>query len=118
MIPTARLIDLRPQWVATGAKHRYGMGLSMECPRHRSGADGDGHRLVFWFQNPMDGEPPAPPGVVDHELYPWRVYRLGASLERLTLHPVGGSDPSLNVYQHWRGYLVDGVIYDAFGMGT
>lgn len=116
MLRHARLIDLHPQWVAVGGKRRYGMGVSFDCPRHGA-TDGSGHRLVFWFENPMDGEPPAPPAIVDSELYPRRLFRLGGGLEYLTLHPVGGSDPTIDVYQHWRGYISDGQVYDAFGMG-
>lgn len=110
------LASLRPEWLATGGRLRYQMGVEFDCPRHPPQADTD-HRIRLWFRNPCDGESPAPPNVVDSELYPRLVRRMGSTLENLTLTPQGLEDLPIRVYGHWTGYVLEGVVYDSFTFG-
>jgi hypothetical protein len=111
------LVELRPVWLSTGGR-RYQMGLEFDCPHHAYQMVGVIDRLRLWFQNPADGDEPAPAAVVNAELYPRRVWRTGGDLDHLTLTPTG-HDPGapIDVYQHWRGYLLEGCCYDSITFG-
>lgn len=111
MIANRALSELRPEWLSAGGI-RYQMGVEFDCPRHPPKEDAS-HRVRLWFDNPGDGESPAPASVVDGELYPRRVYRTGHSLESLTLTPSGSPDTPIDIYMHWRGYCVEGRVYDS-----
>ena len=113
LLSSVALVDLSPEWLFTGGR-RYQMGLAFTCPRHFSDC-----RLRLWFYNPMDGELPPPAAVIDAELYPRLVYRVGHSLDNLTLTPWGSEDRPIAVYEHWVGYCLEGRVYNAtrFGVG-
>lgn len=98
------LESLRARWLTTDPR-RWQMGVSILCPGHM-GLD---HRIEFWFLVPMDGYLPASERGL--------VLRSGDTLEDLTLAPLGGDawgDP-LWVPGHWRGWIVDGRVYDYRG---
>ncbi len=84
---------------------RYGTHLELDCPRH-----GLAHRVVLPFLNPQDGEPPVPNR-------PRYYYRTGSSLEDLTLERAGRDDGIVEVEGCWRGYVLEGEVIDAFGLG-
>ena len=117
-IASRHIATLRPEWIAIREPERFQMGVEFDCPRHSPKFDTD-HRIRLWFQNPADGYPPAPPAVVDRELYPRLVYRMGHTLPTLTLTPWGAQDMPIRVYEHWTGYVLEGVVYDSvrFGVG-
>jgi hypothetical protein len=105
-----RLLDLHPRWVLIhrwdtpdGTQHftngdsrlRHGGGLSFDCPAHRD------HRLVVFFENPIDGLPP-------EQSVPHRWQRTGETFETLTLAPSVNAqvaDPTC-----WHGFIANGEI--------
>jgi hypothetical protein len=108
------LVQLRPKYIAT-EPGRYGMGISIRCPReeepdHRSAWDGD-HRLEFWFSHPDDGFGPNH----DRELF----NHMGSLNDLLTVYPSRLVYPEylITVPLHWRGYIIEGVVYDAITVG-
>jgi len=103
-----KLTDLNPQWIIgycwkesdemrhfCGPKNtqgRYGMGISFDCPFHRT------HRITVFFANPLDGLPPA------HCATLWR--RTYKSFELLTLKPTVDVDRT----ECWNGCITCGEI--------
>lgn len=73
---TKKLTDLDPRWLVCGP--REGMGLSFDCPLH-----GPPCRIAVYFDNPLDGGPPAPRTPASHR----RWNRLGRSFLTLCLSP-------------------------------
>lgn len=105
-----KLTDLNPRWVLIhrwdapdGTQHytngdsskRHGGGISFDCPVH-----GD-HRLVVWFNNPVDGLPPEATAE-----YRWQ--RSGDTFADMTLAP------SINAQgewpECWHGFIQNGEI--------
>ena len=74
--PLMRLVDLDPGWFVTDSG-RDGMGLTFLCPCCRR------QYLGVWFANPIDGAPPAAPGIFP--LPRW--LRTGETFDTLTLQP-------------------------------
>lgn len=111
MLSHRPLATLRPEWLSTGGL-RYQQGVEFDCPRHPPRKDAS-HRIRLWFANPGDGDAPAPAELVDAELYPRRVFRTGHRLDMLTLTPMGTPDLPIEVSQHWRGYVLEGEVWDS-----
>lgn len=105
--PSTQLLSLRPRWLHTDEPLRYQMGVSFICPRHPH----DGlpeHRLEMWFINPLDGEKPA----AKDGLVFWRE----GMLDTLCLEPAPASgrwSHPLSVPGHWRGWVMQGRVYDS-----
>lgn len=117
-----KLTELDPHWVlisrwddANGTQHftlgdaskRHGGGISFRCPVHWKHCSACGqslptaHRIVVWFENPIDGLPP-------EALVPHRWVRTGETFETLTLTPsvnVQVADPSC-----WHGFITNGEV--------
>lgn len=117
-----KLIELDPHWVLISrwddpdgqqhytlgdASQRHGGGISFECPVHTQhcvtcGQKTNGsHRIVVWFENPIDGLPP-------EATAPHRWIREGETFETLTLSPsinVQVADPTC-----WHGFIKAGEI--------
>lgn len=87
---TKKLIDLEPRWLDGGA------GIIFDCPA------GDGDAVAVWFSNPLPGSQP-------RQLEPARPrwHREGDDFEHLTLAP------SINVVDHWHGWVRNGEVIDA-----
>ena len=90
-----RLSELDPSWF-TCEPGRTGMGLTFDCPHCRT------QKLGIWFANPVDGGPPAAPGI--EPLPRWQ--RTGETFDTLTL------TPSVDVSKdgHWHGFITGGNI--------
>lgn len=115
--------DFHPKYLAS-SRDRYGEGVEIDCPGHSGllappGASGPGYftdettgrcRLQFWFSNPDDGEPPDP----RHSPFYIHVYRVGPMpFASLSMWPDGkGAARRIDVPGHWRGYVIDGVVWD------
>jgi hypothetical protein len=119
-----KLLDLDPHWVlihrwddASGTQHfppycpegperRIG-GISFMCPVHTKRCEycqqllPESHRLVVWFENPVDGLPPE--FTATHR---WQ--RTGETFETMTL------TPSINAQGEypgcWHGHITNGEI--------
>lgn len=119
-----KLIELEPRWVSInrwdspdGTQHFYNTpprvgGLSFNCPVHTAKCGTCGqflpqtHRLVVFFANPVDGQPPQY-GVT----HLWQ--RVGETFDALSLAP------SIDASQYvdattgtvcWHGHITDGEI--------
>ncbi len=109
-----KLSELNPRWCLAsrwddtdGTQHflngettkRSGMGLTFDCPVHRS------HRLGVFFSNPIDGLPPS--ADVEHL---WR--REGETFAAMSL------SPSINAAEYkgddgtvcWHGFITNGEV--------
>jgi|ERR1700674_2383428 len=101
-----KLTSLDPHWVLIhrwdtpdGTQHftngdgsqRHGGGISFICPQHGT------HRLVVWFENPVDGLPPE--ATAEH-----RWTRIGETFDTMTL------TPSINAPTCWHGHITNGEI--------
>lgn len=99
------LLELHPRFLAEG-RHRYGQGVEFDCPTHRAPC-----RLQFWFAAPDDGMP----GKDDTPLYR-HAYREGslpfASLS-LWRRQLVGVARHIDVPGHWKGVVMDGVVWSA-----
>lgn len=117
-----KLTELDPHWVLisrwdepSGLQHytngdssqRHGGGISFECPVHTKYCETCGHelngshRLMIWFENPVDGLPPE--ATAKH-----RWLRTGETFETLSVSPSVNAqvdDPSC-----WHGFITDGEI--------
>lgn len=74
------------------------MGLTFRCPCRLDCAQ----YLGVWFANPLDGGPPAGPGIPP--LPRWR--RTGDTFETLSLAPSVDASRS----GHWHGHITAGEI--------
>jgi hypothetical protein len=117
-----KLTDLDPHWVLIsrwdtpdGVQHftngdrslRHGGGISFMCPVHTKlctecGQHHPGsHRIVVWFENPVDGLPPE--FTATH-----RWTRTGETFETLSLTPSVNAqvaDPTC-----WHGFITNGEL--------
>lgn len=89
---------------------RKGVGITIRCPREDEPehlSDFGRHRISLWFTKPDDDGPPV-------------------SAESLWLHIGTLEDPPhfsvyaphgdpLNVEGHWRGWIIEGVVFNASG---
>lgn len=111
-----RLTELNPRWCNgsqwrdasgtiyavgyEGCQPRHGMGMTFDCPTHRS------HRLAVFFANPVDGFPP-----IDTSLY---APDAGKPLWQRTNDDfaVMSLSPSVDASVHgcWHGFIVNGEI--------
>ena len=99
------LVALHPAWEALPGRER--MGLSCDCPAHPHVPE---DRPLVWFDNPLDGgEPAQGAAATAHHLDE------DEDFQHLTL--VGRQDGSISL-GHWRGWLVDGVLTQAFIRGV
>jgi hypothetical protein len=89
------ILELDPRWLERPG--RYGVGISMQCPRHRGDC-----RLSFYFARPYDGFPPIQ-GVRLH-------HHLRGGLQELTLYGLG-HDHVIDVPGHWTGYIYEGRVF-------
>lgn len=116
-------MDLNPHWVginrwddSNGTQHFYDNpirtgGLSFDCPIHTKICEHcnqilpQSHRLVVFFQNPIDG---LPPQVTEHL---WN--RINESFENLTLIPSINASEYINKETNticWHGHITNGEI--------
>ena len=87
-----QLCDLHPKLVGL-LRPCSGEGILFDCPKC-----GPGHRLAVYFDNPIDGQPPAA----------WQTpkwVRTGESFEELTI------EPSIQ-YPCFHGWVEDGQVID------
>lgn len=118
-----RLVELSPKWVIASfisARHgvevrahsfpgyegfRVGMGVSFECPVHRT------HRLVVPFENPIDGGPKAREGLGPNRDRWWT--RAGDTFDALTITPSVNYrylDANGDEQTHWHGCIRNGEV--------
>lgn len=104
--------ELDPRYLALDGRDR--MGVSLSCPRgeeetHKA-ARGI-HRVEFWFSRPEDQGPP------NHDRAPWLYAHFGnlESPEHFSVYSELGRP--LEARGCWRGYFVEGVLYDALRFG-
>lgn len=116
-----KLTELDPHWVqisrwddANGTQHfpaydgskRIG-GVSFMCPVHTHHCQTcnqllpESHRLVVWFDNPVDGLPPEQTANV-------RWHREGDTFDTLTLNP--SVDATGEYPGCWHGFIMNGEI--------
>jgi hypothetical protein len=93
-----RLVELDPGWFVTD-EGRRGMGITFLCPCCRI------QHLRIWFANPIDGGPPAAPGVFP--LPRWK--RSGDTFDTLTIEP----SIDCSKFGHWHGHITAGEIRPA-----
>ncbi len=99
------LRDLDPRWTCD-AVGRHGMGISFDCPVHRT------HRLAVAFANPVDGGQKMTGQ--SGPKYWWQ--RTGETFDDLTLGP--SIDASDCIWRHdgtiqtpcWHGFITNGEV--------
>lgn len=107
-----KLVELRPRWVIgdrfdtpDGVQHfihlnydhdRRGMGMSFECPVHRS------HRLAIMFSNPIDNRPPQFGAKL------WQ--RQGDTFETISITPSIDASATAEYPGCWHGHITNGEI--------
>lgn len=89
-----KLTDLNPEWLGV-LRPKSGEQLQFDCPKC-----GPKHRLIAYFSNPLDGQPPAPWHDVEKI---WK--REGDTFEALTIAP------SLQ-YPCFHGWVEHGLVFD------
>lgn len=124
-MPNARPIgDFEPRWHHTDIPHRYGVGISMDCPHH-----GPGCRLDFYFVEPCDGYEPLRNrklwgrvggglgeitiGPIPSQMWGRDLLTKG-ELAELTIHPIGADlSRPIRIPGHWTGWIIDGWVKTA-----
>jgi hypothetical protein len=78
---------------------RYGMGISFDCPLHKSFSSRlhSRHRIKIFFTNPLDGLSP------EHGVALWK--RSGESFKALTVSPADDTRPEC-----WHGFITNGEL--------
>lgn len=87
------LTDFKPDWIGLTRASEHGEGLTFACP-----ICGPSHRLVVYFSNPIDGEPPA-----SWQNPTWQ--REGDNFAIMTIAP------SIQ-YPCFHGWIEDGQVID------
>lgn len=113
MLVRRPLADMGPRYLELEGRGR--MGISLQCPREEDKEHFEAwgpHRIAIWFQHPEDDEGPN----YDAEPSATAVH-MGEldDIAHFSLYKQGGFP--IRVHQHWTGYVVEGMVYDAVSFG-